>query len=422
MTTVGGWVGMNRTSTVATRRRPIRLAYVVSHPIQYQVPLLRRIAQEPGIDLTVFFGSDFSVRGYQDEGFGVEVKWDVPLLEGYRHEFLPALRDTGTEGTFAPISRGLSARLQDRDGRPAFDVVWVHGYATVNQMYAILAAKSLGIPVLVRAESWLGDRPRGGAKLAAKKLFFAGLRHLIDAVLYTGTPNRAYWEHSLGEDFPMFLMPYAVDNQWFQEQSAEAAARRGELVEELGLAAGQPVILFASKLQARKRCADLIAAYAQLAPGQDPFPALVIVGDGEERAALEAQAEATGFQSIRFYGFANQSELPRFFDLATVFVLPSRHEPWGLIVNEVMNARRAVIVSDEVGSNFDLVTDGVEGCVFPAGDVEALTAALRQVLSTPAAAEMGRRAGERIGRWGFEQDVEGLHQAIAYVTRGASTR
>ena len=49
----------------------VRIAYLVSHPIQYQVPLLRRIAQEPDIDLTVLFGSDFSVRGYEDKGFGV---------------------------------------------------------------------------------------------------------------------------------------------------------------------------------------------------------------------------------------------------------------------------------------------------------------------------------------------------------------
>jgi glycosyltransferase involved in cell wall biosynthesis len=84
-----------------------------------------------------------------------------------------------------------------------------------------------------------------------------------------------------------------------------------------------------------------------------------------------------------------------------------------------MNAGRAVIVSDDVGCQPDLVTDGVEGCVFPAGDVAALTAALRRVLDTPEnAAEMGRRALERIKKWNFEEDVRGLRQAIAEVTRG----
>ncbi|MHA1569002.1 MAG: glycosyltransferase family 4 protein, partial [Alphaproteobacteria bacterium] len=61
----------------------IRLAYLVSHPIQYQVPLLRRIAAEPGLSLTVFFCSDISLTQFQDPGFGHAVGWDIPLLDGY---------------------------------------------------------------------------------------------------------------------------------------------------------------------------------------------------------------------------------------------------------------------------------------------------------------------------------------------------
>ena len=403
--------------------RPVRLAYLVSHPIQYQAPLLRRIAREPGIDLTVLFGSDFSLRDYKDEGFGIAIKWDVPLLEGYRSEFLPALRDNGTEGTFSPVSRGISVRLaRGVDGSP-FDVLWVHGYATANQMHGILAAKGLGIPVIVRAESWLSDRPRSGMKLAAKKIFFEGLKQLIDAVLVTGEPNRAYWEHYMGPDFPMFTMPYAVDNDWFQARSRQAVEGRAEMQARFGLDAGRPVILFASKLQTRKHCGDLIAAYEKLSPspGVEPEPYLLIVGDGEERAALEQQARATGFSSIRFAGFGNQTEMPRYFDLASVFVLPSRHEPWGLTVNEAMNAGRAVIVSSDVGCAADLITNGVEGYVFPVRDVDALADALRNVLATPeTAASMGQNALARISAWSFEQDVNGLRQAIAAVTRGVS--
>jgi glycosyltransferase involved in cell wall biosynthesis len=216
------------------------------------------------------------------------------------------------------------------------------------------------------------------------------------------------------------LMPYAVDNQYFRQRSAEAAEKRADLLQELNLDPSRPVILFASKLQKRKRCEDLVEAYKRLspAPGVEPHPYLLIVGDGEERVALEKQAAAIGFSSIRFCGFRNQSELPRFFDLASVFVLPSRHEPWGLIVNEVMNAGRAVIVSDDVGSQPDLITDGVEGCVFPAGDVDELTNALRRVLATPeTAARMGQKALERITGWGFEEDVCGLRRALSAVTR-----
>ena len=94
--------------------RRVRLAYLVSHPIQYQAPLLRRIALEPTIDLTVLFGSNFSVRGYKDRGFGVEVAWDTPLLDGYRSEFLRPLRDTGEVSPTTPISRGIYRRLRKR--------------------------------------------------------------------------------------------------------------------------------------------------------------------------------------------------------------------------------------------------------------------------------------------------------------------
>ena len=403
-------------------RDKVRLAYLVSHPIQYQAPLLRRIAQEPDIDLTVFFGSDFSVRGYKDEGFGVGVKWDVPLLDGYRHEFLPALRDNATVGVATPLNYGILSRLRGGRGQSnaAFDVLWVHGYATVNALHGMLAAKALGIPVLLRAESWLKDRERGGAKLAVKQLFFEGLKQLVAGVLPIGTLNAAYWRHYLGEDFPASLMPYAVDNDYFQKQSQQARTGREELQAELKLDPSRPVILFASKLQSRKRCEDLLEAYKNLSPGDgiEPNPYLVIVGDGEERAALERRAEESKFNGVRFCGFRNQSELPRFFDIASVFVLPSRHEPWGLIVNEAMNAGRAVIVSDEVGCQPDLVTDGVEGYIFAAGDVEALTAALRRVLATPeTAARMGQRSLERIRIWDFEEDVRGLRQAIARATR-----
>jgi glycosyltransferase involved in cell wall biosynthesis len=400
-------------------RQKIKLAYLVSHPIQYQAPLLRRIAQEQDIELTVYFGSNFSTIKYRDKGFGVKVEWGVPLVEGYRHEFLPTVRDVGRTGPFSPLNYGILSRLRGHRGEAAADVLWVHGYSTVNALHGMLAAKALGIPVLLRAESWLEDRARGGLKLTAKRLFFSAIKGLVDGVLPIGTLNAAYWRYYLGAEFPQSLMPYAVDNDYFQSCSKDVVARRAELLAELHLNPSRPIILFASKLQGRKRCGDLIEAYRKLSPGTgiEPDPYLVIVGDGEERLPLERQAKESGFSSIRFCGFKDQSELPRFFDLATVFVLPSRHEPWGLIVNEVMNAGRAVIVSDEVGCASDLVRNGIEGCVFPAGDVAALESALQRVLSAPETSTlMGERGLERIRTWSFEEDIRGLRQALARAT------
>ena len=402
-----------------TRGRPLRLAYFVSHPIQYQAPLLRRIAREPDIALEVFFASDHTVRGYLDEGFGVKVEWDVPLLAGYGSSFLPLWREAGQKpGFWRPLNRGIFERLE----RGRFDAVWSHGYNTATSLRAIASAAMLGIPVLLRAESTLHDRQRGWARLAAKEAFFRVLRGQVSAVLAIGEANARYWRHYLGAEMPIFRMPYAVDNEFFQRRTAAAAPRREALRAELGLEPGRPVILFASKLQERKRCGDLVAAHRLLG---EPRPYLVIVGDGEERKRLEEQAaadqEARG--QVRFLGFRNQTEMPRYFDLCDVFVLPSRHEPWGLVVNEAMNAGRPVVVSDDVGCQEDLVRDGETGAVFPVGNVAALASAIERVLAAPEiAARLGAAARAHIGRFSFEQDVSGLREALASCVPGFAAR
>ncbi len=397
--------------------RRVRLAYLVSHPIQYQAPLLRRLAQEPDIDLTVLFGSDFSARGYRDQGFGVEVAWDVPLLEGYHSRVLPALRDNGTVTAITPLSRSVLRALRSPSGAPAFDALWVHGYASLNALRGIAGARSLGIPVLLRAESWSGDRPRSLAKRAAKKAFFRVLRHMVSATLPIGSRNAAYWRESLGPDIPQFPVPYAVDNDFFAREAAEAGSATARLRTELELDPTRPVVLFASKLQARKHADHLLRAVDRLHKTSSLRPYLLLGGDGEERQSLEQLSSSLGVDGVRFVGFRNQSELPAFFALADVFVLPSRHEPWGLIVNEAMAAGCAVVVSSDVGAAPDLVIDGVNGYAFPVGDVAALSAALATVLQSPETSQrMGGAARERIASWDFEADVHGIRQALAHTT------
>jgi glycosyltransferase involved in cell wall biosynthesis len=372
--------------------KKLRLAYVVSHPIQYQAPLLRRLAQEPDIDLTVFFFSDHSVKGYADVGFGgVQVKWDIPLLDGYRYEFLPIVRHLKGKKTFwAPFNRGFHRAFK----KGKFDAVWLHGYWSINSILTMIAAKLLGIPVLVRVDNTLTEHPRSNFRLAIKRLFFSIVRHFIHAVLPVSSMNRDYWAHYLGPDFPLFMVPYAVDNKYFQSATAIASNWREEFRQQLNLERDRPVILFASKLLVRKRCIDLIDAYLgiKLTPGSKR-PYLLIVGDGSERAACEAKIRAAGEADVHFLGFQNQSQLAQFYDLCDVFVLPSARDSFALTVNEVMNAK-----------------------VFPARNVEALRAAIVSVLGDDKGRlEMGQRSLERINQWSFEEDIRGLRQALHYV-------
>jgi glycosyltransferase involved in cell wall biosynthesis len=174
----------------------------------------------------------------------------------------------------------------------------------------------------------------------------------------------------------------------------------------------------AARLIEAKAPGDLIAArrlFTQsLPPERRPF--LLLVGDGPLRAELERAAD--GIETIRFAGFRNQTELPAFYAMADLFVLPSRREPWGLVVNEAMNAGCAILASDRVGAALDLVREGVNGAIFPAGSVPALADALARLLADPARlAEMGRQSLAIIQRWSFAEDVAGLRAALAATVR-----
>lgn len=391
--------------------RPYRLAYLVSHPIQYQAPLLRSIAADPAIDLTVFFLSDFSLREHQDPGFGAAVKWDVPLLEGYKSVFLPALGGTALRAPLRPFSYGLARRLK----AGGFDALWLHGYAHQVNLRALFTAKRLGIKVYVRTDAQMGSLLGRSFVRRAKNAALRSLFSRIDAFLSSGTLNKEYFLHYGAPPEKIWLLPLAVDNAFFQEQATLAQPGREALRAILDLEPGRPVILYASKFVHRKRAEDLLEAYALLSPDgkREPDPYLLFVGDGEGRPGLEARIAELGWSSIRLLGFKNQTELPPFFDLCDVFVLPSESEPWGLIVNEVMNAARPVIVTDQVGAAPDLVRDGQNGYVVKARDVDALADRLRRIVSDPGlAAEMGRQSLCRISEWGIEQDVQGIRQAL----------
>jgi glycosyltransferase involved in cell wall biosynthesis len=271
--------------------------------------------------------------------------------------------------------------------------------------------------VLLRGDSRFGPPWPSAPKRQAKRLMLGSLFRLIDAFLAVGSANRDYYRNFGVSDDRIFSTPYAVDNDFFASRAAAASQRRDAFRAELGLAPDRPVVLYAGKLQRLKRVDDLIEACIGLTsprPGLPPY--LLIVGDGLERAALKARARSLRFDAIKWAGFRNQSELPAFYDLCDVLVLPSDNEAWGLVLNEAMNAGKPVIASDRVGAARDLIHEGINGAVFPAGDVKALRKAIGRVLEEPdRATQMGRASREIIRKWNFEADRIGLLNALGRV-------
>ncbi len=391
-------------------RRRFRLAVVASHPIQYQAPLFRALAAAPDMDLSVFFCSDSGARAYRDPGFDREVKWDVDLLDGYRSEVLPNASPRPTPSTFwGLINPGIASRLRGGD----FDAVLVHGWGHVTYWLAMAAAFVSGLPVLLRGESnLLRVLPPWKQKL--KRALLTQLFRRVSGFLTIGRYNAEFYRAYGVGDEQLFLVPYAVDNRFFCTRADELLPRRREIRRELGIPEDRLVVLFCGKLTPAKRPMDLIEAFARVSA--DVRAALVYVGDGPQRPELESYIERRRLKDVYLMGFRNQTELPRFYALADVFVLPSGFDPWGLVVNEAMCFGLPVVVSDQVGARGDLVTDDVNGAVYPTGDVLALAQVLARILGDTAFRNaMGLASRDRIEAWSLEQDVRGVQRCLERV-------
>ncbi len=385
-----------------------RLAILNTHPIQYFTPLYSHLAKETDIDLTVYFCSKQGAESYVDSGFKKEVKWDVPLLEGYRYKFLHNLRKKGTIGSFfSLINPGIIGELKNGH----YDALLVHGQTPATVIIAILAAKIFGTKVFMRGETHLllSRQPiKRWLRPLVMKLFYK----ICDAFLAIGTLNQEFYlAHGVSPE-KIYLVPYAVDNKYFFSKVEKNKQQIFACKSKFNLLTETFVILYAGKLQPRKRPLDLLFAYEKLR-ARGINSQLVYVGSGEQEDLLRQTVITHNIPNVSFFGFRNQSELPEFFAVADVFVLPSVDEPWGLIINEAMCASLPIVASEEIGAVRDLLLNGKNGYTFPSGDIDKLTEALALVIQSPSKRRsMAEASRHIISNWGYEECVIGIRQAL----------
>lgn len=396
--------------------KPFRLAVVNSHPIQYFAPLYAYLDKDPALEVTALYCTDFSIRGSVDPGFGQVVRWDIDLLAGYRHVFLGARAKVRTPGGFWSLVCP-QAWTEIRNGN--YDAVLVHGYGYFVNLLAFAAAKSKGIPVLMRSETHLGLQGNPLKRwLRDTALGFA--YRFVDGFLAIGSANRRYYRALGVPDEKISSVPYTVDNARFKAASRLMPEARALVRARLGLPASGPVVLYASKFMPRKHPDDVVRAIALL-KDKSVDTTLYLVGTGEMDAELRSLVEALRLDNVVFGGFKNQGELPEVYAACDLFVLPSEHEPWGLIVNEVMSTGLPVVVSEEVGCVPDLVADGVNGYCFPAGDVEALAGAIERIIGDEETLRrMGRESMATMETWSYEQCRQGVLETVARLEKSSS--
>lgn len=351
----------------------MKVAFVSVVPSPYQRDLFRALAARPEVELSVFYL----------EAAAPDSPWPEKALAPFEQ----ILR-----GTWLPLG---AARCHVNWPLPklrAYDVVVLNTLMSLTGQWLMRTS--------LRGRAWLfwGERlGRGGALHAA----LAAPLHRARGIAAIGT----FAERDYRERFPEprhFCIPYHCDLAAFL-----AAPRRVR-------AAGETVFFFCGQMIARKGVDVLLAAFGRLGA----TARLLLVGREAELPALLAPLPAEVRARITYAGFQAPEELPRFFAQADVFVLPSRYDGWGVVVNQALGAGLPVLCSDMVGAGYDLVEDGVNGMKFHAGDAVALAEQMARFVREPELVEKwGAAARRKAHEWtpeaGAAKWVEALQTVLA---------
>jgi len=254
------------------------------------------------------------------------------------------------------------------------EVVFVHGYATPDMRSLARWARRAGLTVLTCFDSCVGDRRRHWLKERLKRWF---VERTFDGAFASGSRSVEYAQ-SLGIPANRIVTGYdVVDNEFFAAGAEEV--RRAGVRRHGDTALPERFFLYVGRFSAEKNLQELIRAYAAYRGcAAEPW-GLALVGSGPGEAGLRAEAEAVGPEGIIWIPFQPPEGLVRLYGLASCFVLPSRSEPWGLVVNEAMAAGLPVLVSEMCGCAPELVREGGNGYTFPPGDGEALASLMARV-------------------------------------------
>lgn len=385
-----------------------KILCVASHPVQYSTPIFRRISQHSQLDMLVAYCSLQGANKGFDPGFNMEIKWDIPLLDGYPWvELSNQSLKPGLSNFWGLVNLELWRTI--RHGN--YDaVIILTGYVYASFWIALIAAKISRIPVLFGTDAHeISPRDKKIWKTNLKKLLLPHIFNLADIVTVVSSGGVKLMK-SLGiSEDKIQLTPYAVDNEWWLSQVEQID--RDLIRQNWNIPHEAFVILFCAKLQPWKSPEDVLLAFAEANLSQ---AYLVFAGEGSLRNSLEEKAkELNILEKVRFLGFVNQSQLPSVYGSADILVLPSEYEPFGLVVNEAMLCGCPVIVTDKVGAHYDLSIEEKTGYVYSCHDIKALALILEKLATQPELLKkMSNNAVNQIKSWSPQENISGLIEGL----------
>lgn len=385
-----------------------KLAIIVTHPIQYNVPVFQLLAQNCHLKVFYTWGKEGVQKKY-DPDFKKFFEWDIPLLEGYNYELLENIASQpGSHHGKGINNPAIIEKVLDFNP----DAILVYGWIYQSHLKVMRFFKGK-VPIWFRGDSTLLDSSKG-IKSLLKKIYLRWIYKDVDLGFYVGQHNKAYFNRYGLKDQHLVFAPHAIDNDRFAEDRQDEVDL---LRKELAIENEDILILFAGKLEPKKNPALLLETFIKL--NNEPSPKnkvhLLFVGNGILEQELKMRVESTKSKNVHFIDFQNQTKMPVFYQACDIFCLPSAGpgETWGLAINEAMAAGKAIIASNKAGGAIDLVKDGFNGYVFTSNDMEELKYKLSLLITQPTLLKsFGEQSRAIINHWSFKQQVNQIIKTL----------
>ncbi|MCX7698094.1 MAG: glycosyltransferase family 4 protein, partial [Candidatus Goldbacteria bacterium] len=292
------------------------------------------------------------------------------------------------------------------------DFVMINSWSYFSDWLVIFSSLFLKTKLCLRFDNPLShEKFKSKWKVFLKKIILGFLFRKVDYFFYVGYENRKFINFYAKENFKMIFTPHAVDNDYFEKEYQKLKDKKEELRKIFNIPQNDIVLLFVGKLIKTKNPLDLLLAY-EIIYNQKNIKniSLVYVGEGELKKDIEKFIKEKNLDKVFLVGFQSQKELPKFYSLADIFILPSGLETWGLVVNEAMNFDLPIIVSNLVGCGPDLVKEGENGHIFKAGDIGNLIDSILKLINNKNI--YGQNSKKIIKNYTYQKSAENILKII----------
>jgi len=374
-----------------------KIAIISEIPTPYRTPFFQMLFEKAFKNIKVFFCSLSSPNR----------KWKIKMDESFPYKILPGFY---IKIPFVESPYFINPSILWELIRGKFDMIVVGGYNHFTTQVAIIYAWLTKTPYLFMCESHL-RKHRNIVLMIIKKIFVTPIIKNMSAGLPTGTLAREYLCSYGAKAHSTFFIANTPNLNFFRKKCKEKAKNYDKIKKKFGIQ-GKDVILYVGRLVEQKGIKYLLNAVKML--NSDSL-ALLLIGDGPLRRKLESKCYIEDIKNVYFLSFKQKEQLPQFYAVADIFVLPSVREPWGVVINEAMACGLPIIATNKVGAAVDLVHEGKNGFLVPEKDSEAICDAIRKIVTNKSLRQqMGEKSCEIISNWSHEKSVENFVDAIKY--------